>query len=191
MVLVLLCFMGTVGCSSVNHYRYYTPQAADGEVSGPLKQPCGFARFGNTPDRITLFINNNKMAIEAYQDLDVYLFGPWFVSVIPVFPISWVIDLFYSNNLAVAVYGDESFLSKLKSEQFEITIQKADKSVEIIRSSHVNIGGREARVIFPMNYREVDHFVLLIKDLTNPGQITEVLFKNATRWEHYQITVNC
>lgn len=187
-ILLGVWFLLLSGCSTVDRYSYYSPDLSANLVSGPMKPPCGWSNFGGKPDTFEQNVGGEVLSISAYQGTDVYLFGPWFVSVVPVFPISWMINLFVPDDLTIS---GNKFFSTLAKEDVSITYDSPKGTPIVLHPAEIKRDQWGVDMIFPVKVSQVHSFTLHIKNSISPNEVIEIPFSKTARWTWKQVTVNC
>ena len=102
-----------VGCSTVERRTYYEPLADPSKISGPAEPSCGWTNFGGAPDQYVATFTESPVKVTANQSIQPYLFGPWFASVLPVFPVTWLVEAFVNHDLEVQLSSSKPVLRPL------------------------------------------------------------------------------
>ena len=176
------------GCSTVDKRMYFSPMADLQSLRGPAEPSCGWTNFGGLPDTYVFNVDDKEFRIQAHQNIHPYLWGPWFASVVPVFPITWTVELFVSDELTIRMYGDKEALSKLSKEDVSITYSSAN---DRIRPMSVKFNGYNTTIVFSLDYNYVDTFVLKVVGLGMEKREINVPFIKTNRWTWTQWTPNC
>ncbi len=168
-----------MSCSTVERHSYFSPSTDVGKVEGPKKQSCGMAQFSDEPD--TAIYNDVKYS--ANESYEPYLFGPWLITVIPVFPITWIADIFINPDLKIS-YESLSDTGALPVET-DINIDVTQDGISTkIKPSSVHISDRHISATFPIEANQVDAFSIPTKDGNN------IYFEQTSRWAWTQICIN-
>ncbi len=183
-VLFLILFSG---CSTVEKRGYFTPTVGPVFTTGPKKLPCGFANFGGQPDQYVSPLGDYKVSITAYQYYDPYLWGPWFISVVPVFPITWIVDIFTDNDLRIAVAVSKELNETPNTDSFSITYTK-DGEEKTLKPSSIDIEYATIYITFPIDASKFDTMVFHMEGFEEPIHIP---FSKTYRWSWTQWTPNC
>lgn len=137
------------------------------------------AQFSEEPD--TAIYNDVKYS--ANESYEPYLFGPWLITVIPVFPITWIADIFINPDLKIS-YESLSDTSALPVEA-DISIDVTQNGINTkIKPSSVHMSDRYISAIFPVEANQVDAFSIPLNNGNN------IHFKKTSRWAWTQICVN-
>lgn len=176
------------GCSTIDRQVYYQPDVDASLRRGPDRLFCGFAQFGGAPDEYISLEENAKFSVTSYQNFHPYFFGPWFVSVVPVFPITWVTELFVSDNIDVRVMCKEEEFCEKEFGGFSISYVDGDKSTTIFPSLVEKSGRHFLNLKFPVDYTKIDRFTFNLKVHDKEFHIP---FSKTSRWSWTQITPNC
>jgi hypothetical protein len=193
-IIAVWAFAILMGCSTVERYRYYSPDGPLDSVREPAENPCGWKNFGGQPDTFVHQSEREVIHFQAYQYTDFYLFGPWFASVVPVFPISWFIDLFLSSDLTVTAYPGRDLFDKLSAKDVLIKLDKPDGTPMTLYASSISAGfGVTGKTVikFPVNSTKLHHFTLRIENLDKTGDTLEIYFSKTVRWAWSQWSINC
>jgi hypothetical protein len=173
-----------VGCSTVERRTYYEPLGDRSKISGPAEPSCGWTNFGGVPDQYLATFADSPVKITANQGIQPYLFGPWFVSVVPVFPVTWLIEAFVKHELDVQLSSSKPVLRPLAAAQFVATVGSRKFS-----ASSVDANEHFLRLVFPIEASEIEQFVLTVQ--MEGKSIIEVAFRRTARWAWTQWTPNC
>ena len=188
--IVLIASVILIGCSTVDRRLYYSPNVDVQYKSGPEKPPCGWKSFGGLPDSYTLSKSDNKIIVSANQKLHPYFWGPWFVSVIPVFPITWIGELFVNNEIKVQATFEGSAFNKELS--FSIKSKEGDSEILPVEvKPYFGDGYGAYEVTFPIEYSSIHDFFLKIKSSIDGFENIEIQFNRTSRWAWTQWTPNC
>ncbi|WP_353163204.1 hypothetical protein [Salinisphaera shabanensis] len=182
--ILFLTGLAVAGCSTVERRTYYTPVAPRSQVSGPQEPHCGWVNFGGKPDQYETLINGASVALTANQRTHPYLFGPWFLSVIPVFPITWALDALVKDDLNIELSSKKPVLGALRSATF--VVASNDHSVA---PSKIQTSSHWLRLTFPLDMTEVEQVLLIGSQ--GEKQILNVPLRKASRWAWVQYTPNC
>ena len=145
---------------------------------------CGWTNLGGAPDNYLGSFATSPLTITANQDIHPYLFGPWFASVIPVFPITWLVEAFIDDDLSVDISGRDAGLSELGTATFIARVGSTNISPTSVKASEHFVS-----LIFPVEDSEAKEFVLVA---TLKGEtLFEVPFKRTARWAWTQWSLNC
>lgn len=203
-LLLSLVVILVTGCSTVERYSYYTPEAPPSNVVGPRKPGCGWMNFGGLPDEYKAVIGTNTVFVSAYQDIHPYLGGPWFASVIPVFPPitsvvraslavlggSWVEEVLMNDNLRIEIYSTAPNIVPLfEGARFTVTISQSGGESIGIAASSVTTRDRAVTLVFSTDETQTVRFIFQV--LRGQELMIEVPFKKAGRWAWTQWTPNC
>lgn len=187
LVLVIL-----VGCSTIDRQTYYTASADPQLLKGPRRPTCGWTNFGGLPDSYETKLNGANISVSAYQNFHPYFWGPWFASVVPVFPITWVVEPFVSDELVVRIDGDKKSISSIGTKNVAISVSRGKDTITIEPLSvDFSSNHNMATIIFPIDYDSVETFKLLITNINQEKQNIEVVFVKTSRWAWTQLTPNC
>ncbi|VAW51203.1 hypothetical protein MNBD_GAMMA05-1057 [hydrothermal vent metagenome] len=177
------------GCSTIERRDYYTPSTTPNNTEGPTQPACGFSNFGGMPDTYSTTINNNTIKVTTNQNFHPYFWGPWFLTIIPVFPITWVAEIFVNDDLQISIYIDGKQKIPEENFSFSITTNSKDKELKPSNSSTYNGDGYTYHYLtFPIDYDEIDDFIL---NINNDSDNLVIPFKEASRWSWSQWTPNC
>ena len=168
-------------CSTVEKETFFTPSPIVGaEVTAP-KLSCGMFQSNKFANEISY----NQLIYNAHQSTEPYLFGPWLVTVIPIFPITWGVDLFSSSNLELLVRSSSSPEQVLKGYSLEIVVTLSNGEVKKLSPNNLITGKSSVRVIYPIKASSVVSFSIKTAD----GENT-INFTSNTRWSWVQYCVN-
>ena len=188
--ILLLSFLIT-GCSTVERRGYFSPAVEEQNKSGPKKPTCGWANFGGLPDTYVRKESNNTLTITADQYFHPYLWGPWFASVIPVFPITWMTMPFTNDELDIRV--EIKSLNETQQPSFSVT--PAGDNTVVIEPASIKVDRHGDytwySVRFPIKYGNLDRFVLHVRSNSKDIASVDIPFVKATRWSWTQWTPNC
>ena len=168
-----------MSCSTVERRSYFSPNTDIGTTEGPKKQYCGMAQFSDEPDT-AIYKDVKYSANESYEP---YLFGPWLITIIPVFPITWIADIFINPDLKIS-YESASNTDALPVEA-DINIDVTQNGIaNNLKPSSVYISDEYVSASFPIEANQVDAFSIP----TNDGK--SIYFKKTSRWAWTQICIN-
>lgn len=168
-----------MSCSTVERRSYFSPNANIGTAEGPKKQYCGMAQFSDEPDTVIY----NDVKYSANESYEPYLFGPWLITIIPVFPITWIADIFINPDLEIS-YESISDAGALPAEE-DINIDVTKNGItNNIKASSVFIHDKYMSATFPVEANQVDAFSIP----TNDGK--NIHFNKTSRWAWTQICIN-
>ncbi|MDM4770550.1 hypothetical protein [Solimonas sp. SE-A11] len=180
---ILLAVALLAACSTLDRRSYYQPVAEPAQLSGPERLPCGFANLGGGPTTYEHDDGVSRFSISAGQDVHPYLFGPWFISVIPVFPITWIAELFIDDRLVVHLVRHEGGVDPLGA-RFVARIGDKDLPAQTRM-----LGRDRMELTFPVRDSETKDFVLMGELDGKP--LLSLPFKRTARWAWTQWTPNC
>jgi len=185
LALLVVAFLVAAGCSTVDRRTYYQPLGDQSNITGPKEPFCGWTNIGGAPDTYIASFAEQQILITANQDIHPYLFGPWFASVVPVFPITWIIEASVEDQLEVELSSSKPILEPFAKAAFAARVG----SKNISPTSVVSAGDHFINLTFPVKDSATTEFVLIA---TLEGkQIIEVPFKRTARWVWTQWTPNC
>jgi len=183
--------MLTSGCSTVERRTYYSPDIENQSVNGPKRPSCGWSNFGGKPDVLNYSQKSgDTIYISAPQNMHPYLWGPWFLSIVPVFPITWLAEAFVSNDLKVKITGYDDKFELITKDDFKIIYMIDENRESILSASEYNYTANGASVTFPINRNKVKDFKLKMLSSSNENSI-EAMFTKSSRWSWTQWTPNC
>jgi hypothetical protein len=130
------------------------------------------------------------VSLTAYQNLHPYFWGPWFASVVPVFPLTWLIEPFVSDELSIRIVGDKKVISNFEKDDVKISFYRGNDTKRIQPQS-INFNGYSTTIIFDVDYDSVEAFKLHINGLGQEKREVEVPFVKTNRWSWTQWTPNC
>ena len=157
-------------------------------MSGPEELRQGFMNFDAEPDRY----EGLGISIVVANDTHPYLFGPWFVTVIPVFPISWLVDAFIDDSLKIQVFAAQDSYERLNNiENYSIIVNSGTQVVKEISPIKLKSNGfRYVELTFPVNAGDFDSFTFMMRSNQKGSESIEVDFKYSSRWRWKQYVVN-
>ncbi len=180
--LIPLIFL--ISCSTVERHTYYTPAPESGRTAGPDKQYCGMMQFGREPDAVEL----NGLTFRSNQSFEPYLWGPWLITVVPVFPVTWVFDAFLDPDLEIIVSGTSDNAELLAQADIRLKAElEGGQHREVIPES-VSVSDNDVVIQFPVEANQVESFILSIKNM-EPDNI-ELKFTKTNRWAWTQHCIN-
>jgi len=184
----LIAVLALSACSTVDRITYYSPMASSEKVSGPVAPSQGFMNFDAEPDRY----DSQGISITIANDTHPYLFGPWFVTVIPVFPISWLVDAFIDDSLKVHVFAAKDNYERLNDiENYRIIVNADTHAAKEIRPSKLeSSGSKHVWLTFPVAAGDFDSFVFMLNSDDVDFKSIKVNFKYTSRWRWKQYVVN-
>lgn len=168
------------GCSTVEKHVYYYPKTT-ASTEKNYNLGCGFTSFGGKPDSVIIELNHEiQFKIKTNSSFEPYLFGPSFLSVVPVFPITWVVDLLFDADLSIHsnkdIFIDNPHL---------IYIEQYNSQHSIIKPNQIN----QRHITFPIKVKDVENFTIVV-NLPSQTPIKIKFFKDS-RWAWTQISPNC
>lgn len=193
-VLMLLVSLLSTGCTVVAKQGYFTPDVEPLYKSGPHDNSCGFYS-GGLPDTYVDNINGQAFTITAKQYFHPYFWGPWIFSVVPVFPITWILAPNDDLEIAIEIETKEKVLRSLEDFTYSITLTDADNKT--IAPSSVNVylsryyTSAHIGIKFPVKYDTVNGFVFHIKGKALGDKDINIHFIKASRWSWNQFSINC
>jgi len=192
-IAILMTMLFLTGCSTVESREYFSPNVDQQHKSGPETPFCGWANFGGFPDSYVITHGNNKVTVTANQNFHPYLWGPWFASVIPIFPITWITELFVSDDLDITVLIEGKNVTEKWVSSFSISTPGNDNFVVKPSRVKMNVYGenRWVYVKFPIDYGSIEKFVLHVNSSVEEIDSFDVPFIKAHRWSWTQWTPNC
>lgn len=180
------------GCSIVDKQVYYTPEVEAPYKTGPQEPLCGFNNFGGLPDKYLAEKNKISLSVTAYQNDHPYLWGPWFVSVIPVFPITWIAEAFVTDALDIEVSFKEKSFDDNEQIIFSVYLEDDNEMIMPVKVVPYSWNGyTNFSIKFPLEYDSIDKFVFNIKSNIKDMENIEIPFKKTSRWSWTQVTPNC
>lgn len=188
LIVAIVTMLFFVSCSTVEKRVYFSPSADQESLRGPAKPSCGWANFGGLPDTYIFKVDDKEISIQADENIHPYLWGPWFASVIPVFPITWAVEIFASNELMIRMHGDKQALANLSEKNVSISCYSTN---ERIRPESINKSGDNTTIIFPLDSRSVEEFYFHAIGLGKEKHEINVPFIRTYRWSWTQWTPNC
>jgi hypothetical protein len=172
------------GCSTIDRRTYYEPQVESTQASGPRKLYCGFMNFGGSPDTYEGNIDGHQIHVSVSESIAPYLWGPWFASVLPVFPITWVVKALDEDNIEVWVSSEDLDLEPLSRARFVAKFgEKESLGAPQLRGPHA------LKVAFPIEKSDVQDFQLVAEQ--SDTRILDVPFRRTARWAWSQWSPNC
>ena len=166
----VLCFAFS-SCSAVERHTYFTA-ALDPSFAGP-------------PDHVTFKAGDRWLTVDTDQGFEPYLVGPWFASVIPVFPLTWLVKALPPHYLALTFDADPTTLRYLRSANLLVLVASNPKSSQTLGGAL----GRHAlpnQARFAVDPRALTSFTLRLPRLGNPADDFDVPFTRAERWAWVQ-----
>jgi len=185
LVFIFFCFLFS-GCSTVEKRGYFTPEVDSNLTAGPEKPFCGFANFDGMPDQYVSLVGEHKITVKAYQYYHPYMWGPWFVSIVPIFPITWVAEAFINDDLKVEVFvSNEAYIAKGIDSYF---ISYEENGKKVVKPYSVSIQQTITYIVFPVDSDKLEKFVF---HMVGFKYSVDIPFSKATRWSWTQWTPNC
>ena len=179
--ILLLSLLLLASCSTVERHTYYTPDNKFGSLEGPGKQDCGMVQFDGKPDAV-IYKGIRYSANESYEP---YLWGPWLITVVPVFPITWIADIFINPKLEIT-YSKVLDIGVLpEKSDININVASDEGKIKNIKPESVVIKGSYIAAVFPVEANEIDSFSVPVD---NSGTI--IKFSKTSRWAWTQICIN-
>ena len=169
-------------CSTIDKRTYYTPGSGYGTLSGPESLYCGITQWGEEPDKLTY----QGLAYKANEDTEIYAWGPWLITVIPVFPVTWVWNIFVNPKLLFSITSNERnpyLLPDADKVPLQITLNSGKKETLYAEKSYLK--GHTLHLIYPVKEKEVKSFTLALDHAEKA-----ITFDRTARWSWTQICVN-
>ena len=194
--LILLAAMASTGCSTVEKRGYFTPDAEPQYRSGPKGSPCGMYHKG-LPDAYVDKMDGAEISITANQYFYPYLWGPWLITVVPVFPVVWLSEFSWNKELGVQIRIRGKALTGIDDVHFTITPMGGDGKVLMPSSTRAelyNSNNATSTFIglkFPVKYDTVNGFILHVRSKAEGVRDMDVNFVKASRWSWTQWSPNC
>jgi hypothetical protein len=192
---ILLCilFSGSflTGCSTVERYVYYSPQVAF-HTQKPESLSPGAKTVQGLPDRYMKA--DSYLTVTANQRYEPYLWGPWFITVVPVFPLTWLAELVKSNKVTIKV--TYSTVSELANEAPTFSISEINNTSEVLKPATVerNESWHDKTITytvrFASNFRKVDAFIFHIQGGIKYVDSLDIPYVRTSRWAWSQLDPN-
>ncbi len=189
-IFLFIGFFLLSSCSTVERYSYYTPTEGYDSVSGPARQGCGMKKFGGGPDVALFTAGENEFKVESNYSFEPYLWGPWLITVVPVFPITWVVDLALNPDLEVKVYGPNT-QGRLSGAQIDALVTLKNGEFISLTPSSSQAGVLGINTTFPIQSSKVESFILNIKGIKGIDGEVKITFNKTNRWAWSQWSPNC
>jgi hypothetical protein len=175
-----------ISCSTLDRRTYYTPVANEGTVSGPNRQACGMAQFGKEPDKIS----HSGLEFQANQSYEPYLWGPWLITVVPVFPFTWIVDGIANPELKISIKGDMQAYRFRDNPIILLDAELKNGEHTSFTPQSINVSEIGAGIVFPIKSRKLKAFKLTIENATKDNKKIELQFNKTSRWAWTQICIN-
>ena len=189
-VFTVILGIGSLGCGVLERQTYFTATVDPRLLSGPAKLPCGWVDSEGPPDRVTYRVGTLWVSIDAKQEVEPYLFGPWFASVIPVFPVTWLVEALAHHYLTLNFDADPATLPRLKSWNLLVLVPTNADSPRVVGTSLGRYASpHQAR--FPADWRSLETFTLRLPRVDNVAKDLDIPFVKARRWAWVQLSPNC
>ena len=188
--IALLLALVVAGCSTIERRSYYSPNVDQNHQSGPEEPSCGWTNFGGMPDSYVHKVDGKEVSIKAQQNYHPYFWGPWFVSAVPVFPITWFIELFVSDSLTISIHGDQEILNTIKEDNVSI-VYKSDNGEASDIPKNISFSDYSIKIEFLIEYSDVENFSFYVDRVGQEQLRIEVPFVKTSRWSWTQWTPNC
>jgi hypothetical protein len=182
----LLFIVFLVSCSTVERYTYYTPTSDKGVNEGPTKQWCGMAQFGKEPDAVVY----SGLTFQSNSSFEPYLWGPWLITVVPIFPVTWIVDGVANPNLEISISGDMENYRFAEKPEIVVNAKLKNGEFKSISPETISVHPHGVKVIFPISSNQISSFDLLIKNITMDKEAIELQFKKTSRWAWTQYCIN-
>ena len=196
----VMLLLTACGCSVVVKEGYYSPMVEENFILRSWPSTSCSKTWGDLPDKYADVVDGRYiLSIRAKQYDRLYLWGPLWFSIVPVFPITWIVELFVSDDLVIQVYGQEGIFANLSSEDFLVAYE-TPSGVRVLNASKVNaLSEGEDKftgvlVIFPVDSDKIDAFTFKImgyRGFNNEKRDVEVPFVKASRWSWLQVPPPC
>lgn len=176
-----------VSCSTIERRVYFSPVVDVANSQGPQKPACGWKSFGGAPDTYIVSLNGGDLVVTANESIQPYFWGPWFASVIPVFPVTWAVQMFGSPDLKVNVMVSDGSYVRMDKSLYTIKLI-TDGFSGYVKPSQYEVAAGMMSLEFPVPLSQLEHFTLR---LTGVGEPLDIPFQKASRWSWTQWTPNC
>lgn len=184
------------GCSTVDRLVYYSPESDRGNISGPKRPESGWLNFGGDPDTYS----DHGIEIKTDDDTQPYLWGPWFASILPIFPVTWAVKAFTDDSLEILLESSIiDFKNTLnKNEFYHVQYVVPPNTTLAAQASKVSAFGSISeypnrsylRATFPLGNKQLDSFIFVINSKDEFGNNIEVKFDKNSRWRWKQWPIN-
>lgn len=181
------CFVFTIAfllsaCSTIDKKIYYTPKHEHSMLSGPEKLYCGITQFSNEPDKLTY----QGLSYKANEQSQIYAWGPWLITVIPVFPVTWIRDFFTNPKLSLSITTTEKNLHSLPdADQVPLQIRSDNGKTESFYAETSYVKNDTLHLIYPVRIKDVKSFTFISDNTEHIATFTRT-----ARWSWTQICVN-
>lgn len=141
-------------------------------------------QFGREPDAMVL----NGLTFQSNQSFEPYLWGPWLITVVPVFPVTWVVDAFLDPELEIIVNGVSDNTELLKQADILLNAELENGQHREVIPESVSVSDNEVVIQFPVEANQVESFALSIKNIESND--IELKFTKTNRWAWTQHCIN-
>jgi len=174
-------------CSTIEKQGYFTPDTNSSFTAGPKKQSCGFANFGGLPDQYVSSSGDDTFTVTAHQYFNPYFWGPWFVAIVPVFPISWAVNYYTGDDLQIEVSIEKGTYNI--ENIHNISISYIDNGeTKMVEPSSIKMHTTFVEIVFPVDAMKVEKMIFHMEGF---GKQIDIPFSRTSRWSWTQWTPNC
>ncbi len=122
--------------------------------------------------------------------MNLIFWGPWLITVVPVFPVTWVIDAMLNPQLEISIQGEMVQKHFQKENVAVVAKLRTGKSISGVAES-IKMNDHATYARFPIQANRVESFTLTITGATNPEIKIKVNFIKTSRWAWSQWSPNC
>lgn len=181
-IILLSAVLLLPACSTVQRETFYTPNSKSGGTPVPLsKLYCGMYQSSKQSEEF----NYNGIIYNAHQTTEPYLWGPWLITVVPVFPITWFINLLSSSDLSLLIRDSNNRNSASQINSFEIVAIYANGEVKTFSPSNISKAQSSINLTYPVKTDSLASFYFKTPDGANT-----VTFSKSSRWSWVQWCIN-
>ncbi len=190
-VISMLCALSVLGCSTVEKQIYYSPLGDAAHITGPRRTGCGSHNFGGLPDQFNSSVRDVDVTIEAYQHYQPYLWGPLFITVVPIFPLTWYAQLVADDDISIQIQSRRPDLDWLIGLEFVLEITEGDNESTTVAPTAILMRRGAVRIVFPAQSLHTYQFNFVVSEHGTGKRLLSVPFKRTWRWSWSSWSINC
>jgi hypothetical protein len=130
------------------------------------------------------------LEFQSNQTYEPYLWGPWLITVVPVFPFTWIVDAFVNPELEIDIKGEMKEYHLQDNPEILVDAELKNGEHESFKPKFIALNQKQAKIIFPIKSNKLNSFKLFIENATKDNKPIELQFKKTSRWAWTQICIN-
>lgn len=178
---ILIAFVFLASCSTIDRRTFYSPVEDQSATLSTQKLYCGITQSSGKPDSISF----NGIKYQINYTYKPYFWGPWLVTVVPVFPVTLFFD-YEDKNIELAISSINESDIQVGSSNVNVLLSYENGEGELITlyPKNVSYAHKTTFVTFPIEFKYVDHFTLVTQENK------KIEFSKQKKWSWTQICVN-